>query len=321
MLLRQIIAKKELFDDFLLQIGTTDSELTDVIGAKENLIFTDASFNSSLKDQNIFEYLEKRGIVDADNPDLIQVQIGEKTRTVNIKDIEEAYVKANSARQASRLSALQEVGKTVTLTGVTMAVQQVVGLIIVETIDIFTDEIKNTVEKGKIVNSDGWIQNVQDATERIRQKLSDRFEERQIWQRAKAAGVEAGVSGALSVIPQIFISMILKTPSFVLALIRESTLSIIRCTRVLASKDENKLTNIQVILAGAASGIAALYIGRVISSAIAGVPLLNRFNRHITDVLSGMFITAIILSTIYIFEKNKAKLNFVTPKLGFSKNQ
>ena len=115
--------------------------------------------------------------------------------------------------------------------------------------------------------------------------------------------------------------MILKTPSFVLALIRESTLSIIRCTRVLASKDENKLTNIQVILAGAASGIAALYIGRVISSAIAGVPLLNRFNRHITDVLSGMFITAIILSTIYIFEKNKAKLNFVTPKLGFSKNQ
>lgn len=319
--IEHVIAKKELFDDFLLQIGTTDSELTDVIGAKENLIFTDASFNSSLKDQNIFEYLEKRGIVDADNPDLIQVQIGEKTRTVNIKDIEEAYVKANSARQASRLSALQEVGKTVTLTGVTMAVQQVVGLIIVETIDIFTDEIKNTVEKGKIVNSDGWIQNVQDTTERIRQKLSDRFEERQIWQRAKAAGVEAGVSGALSVIPQIFISMILKTPSFVLALIRESTLSIIRCTRVLASKDENKLTNIQVILAGAASGIAALYIGRVISSAIAGVPLLNRFNRHITDVLSGMFITAIILSTIYIFEKNKAKLNFVTPKLGFSKNQ
>ena len=319
--IEHVIAKKELFNDILLKIGTTDSELTDVIGAKENLIFTDKSLNRSLQDKNIFEYLEQKGFVDADNPDLIHIQIGNEIRSVNIKDIEKAYTEANSARQASQLSALQEVGKTVTLTGVTMAVQQVVGLIIVETIDIFTDEIKNTVEKGKIVNSDGWIQNVQDATERIRQKLSDRFEERQIWQRAKAAGVEAGVSGALSVIPQIFISMILKTPSFVLALIRESTLSIIRCTRVLASKDENKLTNIQVILAGAASGIAALYIGRVISSAIAGVPLLNRFNRHITDVLSGMFITVIILSTIYIFEKNKAKLNFVTPKLGFSKNQ
>ena len=318
--IEHVIAKKELFDDILLQIGTTDSELTDVIGAKENLIFTDASFNRSLQDQDIFKYLEERGVVDVDNSDLIHVQIGDKTRTVNIKDIEEAFAEADASRQASRLTAVQEVGKTVALTGAAMAVQQVVGLIIVETIDIFTDEIKNTLEKGKIVNTDGWIQNVQDATERVRRKLSDRFEERQIWQRAKDAGIEAGVAGALSVIPQILISMILKTPSFVLALIRESTLSIIRCIRILASKDENKLKNIQVILAGAASAIVALYIGRAISSAIASVPLLNRFNRQITDILSGMFITAIILSTIYIFEKNKSKLSFVTSKLNLPKN-
>lgn len=323
--IEHVIAKKELFDDILLQIGTTDNELTDVIGAKENLIFTDVSFNRSLQDQDIFKYLEKklekkRGVVDVDNPDLIHVQIGDKTRTVNIKDIEEAFAEADASRQASRLTAVQEVGKTVALTGAVMAAQQVVGLIIVETIDIFTDEIKNTLEKGKIVNADGWIQNVQDATERVRQKLSDRFEERQIWQRAKDAGIEAGVAGALSVIPQILISMILKTPSFVLALIRESTLSIIRCIRILASKDENKLKNIQVILAGAASAIVALYIGRAISSAIASVPLLNRFNRQITDILSGMFITAIILSAIYIFEKNKSKLSFVTSKLNLPKN-
>lgn len=318
--IEHVIAKKELFNDILLQIGTTDNELTDVIGSKENLVFTDKSLNRSLQDKNIFEYLEQKGVIDADNPDVVHIKIGDETRTVNIKDVKEAYEEADAARQEKRLVALQEVGKTVTLTGVTMAVQQVVGLIIVETIDIFIDEIKDAVEKGKILNSDGWMQNVQDTTARIGQKLSNRFEERKIWQRAKVAGVEAGVAGALSVIPQILISMILKTPSFVLALIRESTLSIVRCVRILASKDANKLANIQVILAGTASAIVALYIGRAISSAIAGVPLLNRFNRQITDILSGMFITAIILSAIYVFEKNKTKLNFVTSKINFLKN-
>lgn len=316
--IEHIIAKKEFFDDFILKIGTTDSELTEVIGSKENLIFTDKSLNRSLQERNIFEYLNERGSVDPDNPDLVHIEIKGKIRTVNKKDVEEAYAVAEKSKHKHQIEALKEVGATVVTTGAYMATQQVVGLIIVETIDIFTDEIKSLAVNGQLINSDGWLQNTKDATNRIQSKLAERFEERQIWARAKSLGIESGVAGALSVIPQIIISMLVKVPAFILALIRESTLSVVRCVRVLMSNDENKLNSIKIILAGAASAIVGLYVGRAIGSAIAGVPLLNRFNKQVTDILTGLLITAVPLAAIYAFERNKNKLDFVTNKLGFN---
>lgn len=316
--IEHIIAKKEFFDDFILKIGTTDSELTEVIGSKENLIFTDKSLNRSLQERNIFEYLNERGSVDPDNPDLVHIEINGKIRTVNKKDVEEAYAVAEKSKHKHQIEALKEVGATVVTTGAYMATQQVVGLIIVETIDIFTDEIKSLAVNGQLINSDGWLQNTKDATNRIQSKLAERFEERQIWARAKSLGIESGVAGALSVIPQIIISVLVKVPAFILALIRESTLSVVRCVRVLMSNDENKLNSIKIILAGAASAIVGLYVGRAIGSAIAGVPLLNRFNKQVTDILTGLLITAVPLAAIYAFERNKNKLSFVTNKLGFN---
>lgn len=317
--IEHVIAKKEFFDDFILKIGTTDSELTEVIGSKENLIFTDKSLNRSLQEKNIFEYLNERGSVDPDNPDLVHIEINGKIRTVNKKDVEEAYAVAEKSKHKHQIEALKEVGVTVVTTGAYMATQQVVGLIIVETIDIFTDEIKSLAVNGQLINSDGWLQNTKDAINRIQNKLAERFEERQIWARAKSLGIESGVAGALSVIPQIIISMLVKIPAFILALIRESTLSVVRCVRVLISNDENKLNSIKIILAGAASAIVGLYLGRVIGTAIAGVPLLNRFNKQVTDILTGLLITAVPLAAIYTFERNKNKLNFAIGKLGFNK--
>lgn len=196
-----------------------------------------------------------------------------------------------------------------------MAAQQIVGLILVETIDIFVDEIKDMTTNGKIINSDGWLQNTKDMANRIQNKLAARFEEREIWARAKAVGVESGVAGALSVIPQIIVSIMVKVPSLVLAIIRESVLSTIRCVRILVSNDENKFDSIKIILAGAASAIVSIYVSRVIGSAITGVPLLNKFNRQVTDVLVALLVTAIPLSAIYVFEKNKNMLNFAISKI------
>lgn len=121
-----------------------------------------------------------------------------------------------------------------------------VGLIVVETIDIFVDEIPQFVVRGNMVNANGWLQNTRDATARIGQRPEQCFEERQIW--------------ALSVIPQILISLIVRTLAFVLAIIRESTLSVVRCVRILSSGDANKLDSIGVILAGTATAIVSVYV-------------------------------------------------------------
>lgn len=90
------------------------------------------------------------------------------------------------------------------------------------------DELK----KVKLVTSDGLIEKMKNSKNRLTQNLNKRFEERQIWSRAKSLGIEAGVAGALSVIPQILISLVSKMPAFAYAIIRESTLSVVRSVRV-----------------------------------------------------------------------------------------
>ncbi|MBW7851936.1 MAG: hypothetical protein H3C38_15695 [Rhodospirillales bacterium] len=311
-----VISKKEYYSDLIIRIGTTDEEFYSIINSEENLVFADRSFNRSMQDKNIHEFLDRRGRPDSENPELIYIDIKQqdgstRTVTVNRKDVEKVYDQADAKRNDHRFAAATEAATTVVKTGAAMAAQQVVGLIMVETVDIFIDEIRNFAVNGSVITRDGWVQNVKEATARIQVRLADRFEERQIWARAKSLGIEAGVSGALSVIPQIIISMIIKMPSFVLSMIRECTLSIIRSARVLASEDPYKFDSLKVVLAGAAAAIIGAYVGRAISTAIAGVPLLNQFNTQITDIITGLLMTAVPLAAILIFEKNKERFNFV----------
>lgn len=313
--IEHVISKKELYVDPLIRIGTTNEQYFDLINSQENLVFADHSLNRSMGSQDVRKYLEQRGRPIKDKPGVLAIDIKQqdgtiKTVEVNEAEMVEAYTRAENKRDAHRLAALQEVGQTIALTGAAMAAQQIVGLIVLETIDVFVDEIKLLATKGQLVNEDGWIKNSKDAADRIQIRLAERFEERQIWARAKKTGLEAGVAGALSVIPQILIALIIKVPSFVLGLIRECTLSVVRCVRVMLSNDPNKLDSMTVLLAGAASAIAGLYVGRAVSTAISGVPLLNQFNSAITGVLTGVVVTAVPLAAIYTFEQNKNKLTF-----------
>lgn len=314
--IEHVISKKELYVDPLLRIGNTNDQFFDLINSQENLVFADHSLNRSMGSQDILEYLEQRGRPVDGKPGMVAISIKQQDGTIKIVEVDElemaeAYSRATDKRDEHRLAALREVGQTIALTGAAMAAQQIVGLIVLETIDIFVDEIKLLATKGKVINEDGWIQNSKDAMDRIQIRLAERFEERQIWVRAKEAGLEAGVAGALSVIPQILIALMIKMPSFVLGLIRECTLSVVRCVRVMLSDDPNKLGSMTVLLAGAASAIAGLYVGRAVSTAISGVPLLNQFNSAITGVLTGVVVTAVPLAAIYTFEQNKNKLTFL----------
>ncbi|MFJ2689193.1 hypothetical protein [Pseudomonas sp. NPDC087336] len=314
--IEHVISKKELYVDPLIRIGTTNDQYFDLINSQENLVFADHSLNRSMGSQDVLKYLEQRGRPVEDKPGVLAIDIKQqdgtiKTVEVNEAEMVEAYTRAGDKRNEHRMAALQEVGQTIALTGAAMAAQQIVGLIVLETIDVFVDEIKLLATKGRVINEDGWIKNSKDAADRIQRRLAERFEERDIWTRAKKTGLEAGVAGALSIIPQILIALILKVPSFVLGLIRECTLSVVRCVRVMLSDDPNKLDSMTVLLAGAASAIAGLYVGRAVSTAISSVPLLNKFNSEITGVLTGVVVTAVPLTAIYTFEQNKNKLAFM----------
>ncbi|CAI1184613.1 Uncharacterised protein [Serratia fonticola] len=301
-----VTSRKAIFSDVLLSIGLTNQELGDVMNDKRNLVYADKKTNCQKSDQDLWKWIDK--FKDDYQPDDDKVVItlkrtGEK-RILDKRDLKEAYERSKEVIYKARINAGVEVASTVVKSGASMALQQVVGLIVVETLDVFMDEIKNF----KLMTEDGLVKDLQGKKERIYSRLNQRFEERQIWARARELGVEAGVSGALSVLPQIIISLFVKMPAFVYTIIRESTLSVVRSVRVLCCNEEGKLDSLKVIMFGTASAIAGVYVQRVITAAISGVPLLNRFNSQISSVLSGMIVMAIPLVAIYTFDQNKQKL-------------
>lgn len=309
--IEHVIAAKDIYGSTLLKAGTTDKQLLDAINDSGNLVFTNSSVNRSKRDVPLSEFLEK-SVPHPEKPGVRVMTIQGEQYELNEEDCNAALEQAQKVLKQHKSSAALEIGMTAVKTGATMAVQQVVGMIVVETIDIFMDEIKVFSKEFKLFDEKGMIQNVKELKERLTQRLNQRFEERQIWAKAKTLGIEAGVSGALSVIPQILISMVTKLPSFTLGLIREGTLSCVRCVRIMSSNDENKLQSISIIMASTASAVVGLYVGRVIGTGLATVPLLNRFNSQITAILSGLVVTAVPLVAIYVFDQNKSKFIFAS---------
>ena len=307
--IEHVISAKETYSSTLLKAGTKDQEMLDAINSEDNLIFTNSSVNRSKGAVSLSDFLEKSE-PHPTKEGVRTISINGETHEISEADCEAALEKATESQNIHEAQAALEISLTAVKTGVTMAVQQVVGMIIVETIDIFMDEIQRFTKEFKFFDEKGLVGNIQELNERLSVRLSQRFEERQIWEKARSLGIEAGVSGALSVIPQILISELTQLPAFVLGMIREGTLSSVRSARILASNDPNKLQSISIIMASTASTVVGIYVSRVISTGISGVPLLNRFNHQITSVLSELTVTAVPLIAIYIFDQNKKKLVF-----------
>ncbi|QYK12340.1 hypothetical protein K0I63_16600 [Shewanella rhizosphaerae] len=307
--IEHVIAAKEIFDSKQLRAGTTDDGLIEAINSEDNLIFTNSSVNRSKGSVSLGDFLQKSE-PHPDKPGFRTVEIHGEVHEISEEDCQVAYDKAQDALNAHKTNAALEIGATALKTGAAMAIQQVVGMIVVETIDIFLDEAKYFSKEVKLFDDKGLVGNVQEMNERLTKRLNQRFEERKIWAKAKSLGIEAGVSGAISVIPQILISTLTRLPAFALGMIREGTLSCVRSARVLASDDPNKLQSISIIMASTASAVVGLYVSRVISTGIASIPLLNKFNNQITSVLSGMLITAVPLVAIYLFDQNKKRFVF-----------
>ncbi len=307
--IEHVIAANDIYSSISLKAGTTDKELLDAMNDSGNLIFTNSSVNRSKRDVPLGEFLEN-SVPHPDKPGVRVMTIQGEQYELNEEDCNAALEQAQKVLNQHKSSAAVEIGMTAVKSGATMAVQQVVGMIVVETIDIFMDEIKVFSKEFKLFDEKGMVQNVMEVKERLTQRLTQRFEERQIWAKAKTLGIEAGVSGALSVIPQILISMVTKIPAFALGLIREGTLSCVRCVRIMSSNDKNKLQSISIIMASTASAVVGLYVGRVISTGLVSVPLLNKFNSQITAILSGFVVTAVPLVAIYVFDQNKSKFTF-----------
>ncbi|WP_201313200.1 hypothetical protein [Dyella sp. EPa41] len=307
--IEHIIPKSQLYDDWIVRLGTNDDQFIDVINTDENLIFADRSINRSKGASDLLDYID-RGVPDSKDPDILHFSIKGEDHTVRRSDIEKRYEEASERATQARLDALKVVGVEVASVAATMAAQQVVGLMVVETIDIFVDEVKDLAATGKLLSSEGLLADLQVRQERLSTRLVARFEERKIWDRARAVGIEGAVAGALSAIPQILISILTNLPALVLSIVRECTLSTVRCVRLLMAPGDAKLEGIKVIMLGTVSAVMGVYVAHLISKGIRAVPIFRAYDREVSLVLSSLIVTAVPLVAIYGFERNKAKFTF-----------
>lgn len=312
--IEHVISGKETFDDsWWLKAGSKDQGMLNAINDKDNLIYAESSINRSKGAEPLDEFLEKFE-PHSTKEDISTLDINGKHYELNDADCESALEKAKEALNRHKSDAAIEVATTAVETGAVMALQQVVGMIVVETIDIFMDEVQRFTSDFELFDEKGFAGHIQELSERLSGRLNQRFEEKQIWVKARSLSIEAGISGTLSVITQILISSLMQLPAFILGMIREGTLSCVRSARILTSNHADKFQSISIIMASTASAVAGLYVSKVISVGISGVPLLNQFNYQITSVLSELMITATPLIAIYVFYQNKKKLTFTLAK-------
>lgn len=308
--IEHIVPKTQVYNDWLLRLGTNDDQIIDVMNNRDNLIFADYSVNRSKGAKDLLAYLDQNGTVDTGNPDSVHLTINGRDVTVSRADAEAHYTRAAEQVHQARVQALKTAGVAVGSASALMAAQQVVGLIVVETIDIVVDEIRDMATHGSLMNENGLWANLAEHKAKLTAKLSQRFEERDLWAKAKEAGIEGGVAGALAAIPQVLMSLFLQLPALVLGLIRECTLGVVRGVRVLMTPSDDWFDQIKVIMLGTASAAMGVYVANIISKGLAAVPLMDAFNGKVSAVLSGVVVTAVPLTAIYVFEQNKTKLVF-----------
>lgn len=134
--IEHVIPKKEIYDNLLLRSAMSDDDLIDVINHEDNLIYADASFNGSKSDSDLIAYLDSRGVPDISDPDLLHIEIQGQDVTVRRSDAVERYEAAKKSYASAQIEALKTLGMGAVDAGARLAAQQVVGLILVETIDI-----------------------------------------------------------------------------------------------------------------------------------------------------------------------------------------
>lgn len=305
-----VIPTKKIFDDLLLKASTNDSELLDVMNNDKNLAFTFNSLNRSKNDNDFASYLNERGTPHPTDSELVIVMIAGNEVTVNKKEAIEEYEQAQSAYQQLKLDALAEMGVSIVSASGMMAIKQLTGHIIYETYDVFFDEIGSFHETDLPFETEAYTSYFTERKSIFSEKLSSRIKERKLLERAKEIGVDSFLSGVISTIPQLMISVITKLPAMVMGIIRECTNGVIKSLRVLLSKVEDKVGKVIAILSATISAVLGLYLMRIISSGLLAIPILSIFSNELSTIFTASIISLISLFGIYFFNKNKHKINF-----------
>ncbi|MBO1923789.1 hypothetical protein [Thiomicrorhabdus sp. 6S3-12] len=305
--IEHVVSAHEYYNSFLARAGTTDQELINAINDENNLIFADSSVNRSKGQTPLKSYLETNGTPGPGEND-ITIEINGKSYIVDKNDTDAVGALAEELKNQFQTDALIQFGFDAIKPGFHLAAKQVIGHVVYETHDLFFDEFSAIYNGSVDISAENYSSFAQERAKVFSEKLNTRLTERGVLEKAKKLGMEGFLSGTLSTIPNLLLSMITKLPSMALTIIRECTLSLVRSLKVYLSDSESKLDKIKSILFASVSAVLGIYLTQQIAIALSAIPGVNVFTSEISSVVSSVIVVFTSLVAIYYFDKHKTSI-------------
>ena len=288
-------------------LGMGREERVSLANHDTNLVWTEAGLNQSagMRDkQEWAEQTKRRDGVEVSNAEYFGVD-RERLDAVHAR----ASRRIDSAENLAVLK--KQTGEFLTQGGKeagTLAIRQVIGIILKELATGLIDDVKQIVRDG--------FQSIEHLARLLRARLlalADRIKAK--WTEYLAEGVTAGLAGLMSSLVTLLINSFLTTAKRVITIIRECTLAVVRSVKLIVApppemSGQEIAIEVLKLLSGGIVTAATLLLQESVTKALESVPLFAPFAQDIATVLVAILSGTMGLLTVLCFDRLKSHIAF-----------
>lgn len=287
-------------------LGQTREERVATANQESNKVWTEASVNQSKNDHDLKEWSDTPSRRDP-NKTNAEYYGADQER------MEQAYDTAQEAvdRDQKRAVLAKQAGEFAyegSKEAGTLALRQIVGLLIKDLTEGLIDDIKTLMREGfeSLEQLAGLIKNrIEVTVERVKAKWAEYLKE----------GATSGISGFLSSFLTLVINSFVTTAKNIVRIIREGCLSVVRALKIIVSPPPEMSASevayeVFKVLSGAVAVVIGLGLEETIKKGIESVPLLAPFADPMSQVLSAMLTGMMSLTVVLAFDRLKSHMAF-----------
>lgn len=278
--------------------GLSGEELAN---APENLVFTNASLNSSMKASEIPAYIEAHPELDEKTKERMMQCYNQAKKAYDAKINRAYYTSPKFAK---------DVAKAAGNVGIRMGVRQAIGFVFVEMWFAIKAEFQDADKEQKF--------DFQDFLERIGRGLKRGYENAQArYADLFSRFLSGAVAGALSSVTTTLCNIFFTTAKNAVRMIRQAYPSLVEAVKVLFINPEcytfgERMRAVAKILATGASVVIGVAVSDMVSkTSVAAIPVLQ----DIVPAFCGAFVSGIMSCTFLCFLDRSPLINSLVKKL------
>jgi len=294
------------------QLAQTREERVATANLDDNKVWTHQSINSSKGDKDLMEWSlsTRRDVPTVTNGEHFGVDFSraEEVHHTARKAVDRTQNLAVAKKQAAELL------KTGSREAGTLALRQVIGLVLKDVAEGLIEDIKALVREG--FRSVAHL--VDTLNERL-QRTVTQVQER--WREYLKEGLAAGLTGFLSSLTTLVVNSLVTTAKRVVTIIREGILAIARSIKMIVAPPEGmsaKQVALEVLklLSGALVTSLGLMMQEGIAKMLESVPLLAPVAQELSAVVTTILSGTAGLLTVLAFDHVRAALAFRNKELA-----